>query len=222
MPSRRRSSRKQGYRKKGYPSKIGGYLSTASKALAVAYSVKQLLNVEYKSARVAMPTTLSTTPTITNATLIAQGDDFDDRQGRKVKLVSIRIKGNASQSTASDNATSLRVVVVRDNNGSTTKPIITDLYPDATAFINYQNSKDDPQTNSRFSILWDHYFILDDTSVGSIGWFDHYIELNSHVYFTGTSATDEGKGHIYVFTASNQPTNVPNFNVETVIKFLDN
>ncbi len=199
----------------------GGYLNTASKALAVAYSVKKLLNVESKSLRTTLDTTPDNTPVITALSNPAQGDDFNARNGRKIRLQSIRVKGRVTVN-ASAVSSIFRLVIFRDNNGSTTAPVITDLYPDAAAYNGGIMTNDDPQTNSRFSILYDRNFLLVSTGGSEMRSINQYKKIASHVYFTGTAATDEGKGMIWMITSSNEATNTPSVLADAVVKFIDN
>ncbi len=185
----------------------------------VAY-LKRLINVEFKSFLLGPPNTCSTTVTISNLTAIAQGDDFLNRDGRKIRLKSISLRGNMRQN-ASATITRARLMVVRDNNGSTTQPVVTDLFSDAASYFGNRHKLDDPQHNSRFTVLMDRTFDLSDTGIQSYQW-SWYKELDHHVYFTGTAATDEGKGHIYLFSASNEATNVPINEMDSVVKFIDN
>ncbi len=218
MPYRRQYRRRRPHRYQA--SNQSGYLGTASRALAVAYGVKKLLNIEYKSIRVTLPTAPTNTPVITPVSAPAQGDDFDDRQGRKIKLFSYRLKGRVTVN-ASATGSFYRVVILRDNNGSTTRPVITDVYPDAAAFNGGIMPLDDPQTNARFSILSDNLYPLSISGV-NIRPINIYKKLSSHVYFTGTGANDEGKGMLYMITSSNEATNTPSVLVDIVTKFIDN
>ncbi len=203
---------------KGYP--VGKYLNTASQALAVAYAVKKLVNVEYKSLTTPLTVDPNSTGAVKAMTAIGQGDDFNQRNGRKIRLKSIRVMG-IMQKHASATTSVLRIMLVRDNSGTSTQPAITDLFADAATFATGANKKGDPQSNSRFSVLLDRLIFLDD--VGSIQrQIDWYSKTDFHVYFSGTGTTDEGKGAIYLFIASNEATNDPIVSVDCQIKWIDN
>ncbi len=194
--------------------------SDAAKALAGVRYIKSLMNVEYKSLATTITSPVDTTGTIQNVTAIAQGDDFNNRDGRKIKMFSVRIKGSGFIH-ASATHSRIRVMMVRDNNGSTTIPVFGDIFANVTNFRDNFPRSDDPQTNSRFTTLMDRFFLLDDNGRQSF-MLDRYIKLHHHAYFTGTAATDEGKGHIYLLTASNEATNTIVFNGEVVTKWIDN
>ena len=142
------------------------------------------------------------------------------RQGRKIKLFSYRLKGRVTMN-ASASGTIYRVVVLRDNNGSTTRPVITDVYPDAAAFNSGIMASDDPQTNARFTILSDKSYLIANGGQ-EMKMINIYKKISSHVYFTGTGANDEGKGFLYMITGSNEATNVPTVGVDVVVKYIDN
>ncbi len=209
--------KRKNYRKK---CKGRGYLSTAAKALSIAYGVKKLLNIEYKS----LVTTLAVDPgaagAVTNIIPVAIGDDFDDRDGRKIKLVSIKIKGQVTMNASASDSL-YRLLIVRDNNGSTTQPAITDLFTSVAIFHQNNNKLGDPQSNSRFSVLSDTWYTL-NASNGTKREINIYIPISSHVFFSGSGATDEGKGAIYAFQASNEGTNDPVCNVDCMVKWIDN
>lgn len=219
MPRKRRSKRRstRGFNPAGHGS---GYMGTAAKALSIAYGVKRLLNVEYKSKLSAPANTMTTTATITGLTLIAQGDDFGDRQGRKIRLVSLSVKGLVrADPTATQ--TRGRVMIIRDNNGSTIAPVIGDLFASQAAFYDGLHHLSDPQTNSRFSVLWDKQILLSDNFVDMVP-LNYYKQIDSHCFFTGTGAADEGKGSLWIIVASNHATTVPIATFDVVVKFLDN
>ncbi len=209
------------YRKKrpGYRSCAKMVTGDAAKALSMAYALKKLINVEYHSITTAWTTDPNTSGSVVNLTAIAQGDDIANRQGRKIKLFSIRSQGSV-RVNASSTRSHGRSMIVRDNLGSTTQPAITDMFSSVALFLAGCPRKDDPQTNSRFTVILDYRYILEQEQ--SFKWVNHYHKIGSHVTYTGTGATDEGKGNIYLFIASNEATNDPVQSVNTVVKYIDN
>ncbi len=197
------------------------YGDIGSKVYNDVLTLKKLINVEYKSLTQALDTTPDTTGNVHPMCAIAQGDDFDDRNGRKIRLKSIRLKGSIIAHASSVNSRT-RLCLVRDNNGNTTAPAITDLFNTVLVFSENKNKIGDPQSNARFSVLWDELFITSLGNENSIVQFDKYLDLDSHCYFTGTATTDEGKGHLYLFTASNEATNVPAMTADAQVKWIDN
>ena len=210
--------RKTRYRKR--PSrKSPGYLDTASRALAVAYAVKKLINVEYHTKTTDFTIDPSSSGAVVNLTAIAQGDNIDNRQGDKLRLKYISVRGTIFMH-ASATQSRVRMLILRDNNGSTTQPAITDLFSTVTVFGQNKNKLGDPQRNSRFSVLFDKMLMVDtDRPQYSFNWSS---QLDHHVFFTGVATTDEGKGHLYLFISSNEASNDPIVTADAMVKWIDN
>ncbi len=209
------------YKKRRYRRKpqSRGYLNTAAQALAVAYSVKKLINVEYLRIATSFTAAPNTTGSVVNMTAIAQGDTITNRQGNKIRAKQLLVQGKI-QLHASATDSHVRMVLVRDNNGSTVAPTIAELYGSAGNMLNNLLKVGDPQTNSRFSILWDKLVLINsDTPTKGV----HYTQsLDHHIFFTGTAGTDEGKGHIWLMIVSNEATNDPIVNILCQVVYIDN
>ncbi len=216
MPQRRyKSSRTPGYK---YATREN--LNTASKALSVALQVKKLINVEYKNIVTNFTNDPNTTGSVVNLSAIAQSNTIAGRQGQKVRAKHLSCRGHIIIN-ASATATQIRMVIVRDNLGSTTAPAISDLYASVSLFFANKSKNGDPQSNARFSVLMDKFVMLDAIYKSQVG-FHWSRSLDSHISFTGTGATDEGKGAFYLMIASSEATNDPQVDVDSVLKFIDN
>lgn len=217
----RRSTGRSRYPGAKRPTRGGGYLDTAARALAVAYAVKKLINVEFFNFRAVFTVDPNTSGAVVNLTAIAQGDDDNDRQGNKIRAKYIQVQGNIKLNASTATDTNTRMVIVRDNNGSTSQPAISDLYSSVAAFIANKPPFKDPQSNSRFSILMDKWVNVNDISTRAkpVQW---SMSLDHHIYFTGGAATDEGKGHLYLFIASSEATADPVVAITSVFRYLDN
>ncbi len=221
MPRRynKRNMRRAGAHSK-YSNPYSGYLDTASKALGVAYAVKKLINVEYRSIVTDFTVDPNTTGTVQNLTAIAQGDTINARQGNKIRAKRIALSGNAVIN-ASATQTRLRMLIVRDNNGSTSQPAIADLFDDVTSFRANKLKKTDPQNNSRFTVLWDKFIILDSINQSMVA-FNWSMSLDHHIFYSGTASTDEGKGNLYLFMNSSEATNDPVVAADAAVFYIDN
>ncbi len=195
-------------------------MGTVTKALALAMATRKLINTEYKSFQVDTPAVADSVPTLTNLTAIAQGDDFLNRDGNKIRIKALQMQGVIAIH-ASATTSSVRLLIFRDNNGSTTAPVIGDLFTDGNAFTGNNIKLGDPQMNSRFSILYDRFYNLDQES-NPRRTVKFYRRLDHHAYFTGTAATDEGKGSLWLIIGSNEGTNNPALDINTMVKFIDN
>ncbi len=220
----------QGYKKKYPKQQRGRYsqykacgsmvLSDATKALAMARQLRGLINVEYHSLSTVFTADPNTSGSVQNLTAIAQGDTVNARQGEKLRVKHIEVGGIITLHASATNS-QVRMMIIRDNNGSTTAPSISSLFANATTFFTNRLKLGTPQTNSRFTVLWDRYIIM-DAGHGLTQKFHWSSGLDHHVFFTGTSATDEGKGHMYLFIASNEATNDPVVAANATIKWIDN
>lgn len=218
MPYKPRSNRRRPKQPR-YP-QSSGYLDTAAKALTVAYAVRKLINVEFKMANTGLTVDPSSSGVVQNLTSISQGDTLAARDGNKIRAKRIEISGLVTMH-ASATQSHLRLMLVRDNNGSTTQPAITDLFSTVAVFSQNRPKLGDPQNNSRFSILWDKFIIV-DASYRQVAPFSMSLTLDHHIYYSGTSGTDEGKGNLYLFMASNEATNDPIVNAGSNFTFIDN
>ena len=181
----------------------------------------KLINVEFRTLTTQFTVDPNSTGAVVNLTAIGQGDDIGARQGNKVRMKHLSIKGSVAIN-ASATQTRLRMMIVRDNNGSTTQPAIADLFTSAGVFNQNRNKLGDPQTNSRFSILWDKFIQLSDSGDSVQRAINYSTSLDHHVFFSGTASTDEGKGAMYLFISSNEATNDPTVSVDAMVKFIDN
>ena len=214
MPQRRRYRRR-----KAMPPPQPSYLDKASQALAVAYAVRKLVNVEYKQVRRTLNADPNTSGAVINLTNVAEGTGENERNGEKIRAKHINVQGTVTLNSSAT-ASRYRLCIVRDNNGSTTMPAITDLFESVTEFQEGKPKSGDPQSNSRFTVLFDKMYYVDTSNRQKrINWSS---SLDHHIFFTGAASTDEGKGHIYQFVASNESTNDPVCNVVSSVKYIDN
>ncbi len=176
--------------------------------------------MEFRTITTALTSAPNSTGAVVALTAIAQGDDIANRQGNKVRAKHMSVRGHININ-ASATSTHGRMIIIRDNNGSTSQPAITDLFTDASTMRIGKNKLGDPQSNSRFTILWDYTYTLDAVNKNQT-YFKYTQELDHHIYYTGTAATDEGKGHLYLFTVSSESTNDPVVSADCMVKFIDN
>ncbi len=218
MPYRRRYNRRR--KRRGCPKpKAYTYGGMATKVAKDVMYLKSLLNIEYFSIGTAFTVDPNSSGAVLNLSAIAQGDDNNSRQGNKIRAKNLLCSGVITlHASATDSR--VRLVIVRDNNGSTSQPAISDLWSTVASFFNNRPKLGTPQSNSRFSILMDKMVIVNsDTPTKSFNWSQ---SLDHHVYFTGTGATDEGKGHCYLMIASNEATNDPVVNATSRFYYIDN
>ena len=192
----------------------------AKEALKLAKdNKKKIPTVEWKSLTSSFPTDPFDTTAINSLSDIAAGDTLDDRSGEKVKAKSLRVKGNI-EGHGSAATTIVWLMIIIDLMAAGSAPVIGDLFDSDAAFYSNRNKKGDPQVSSRFIVLWDKYFCLSNTGNQRVA-FDKYIPLRHNIVYTGTAATNRGKGAIYLLSGSSRNTNRPVMSADAMLKYTD-
>ncbi len=190
----------------------------AHQALALAKQANAAREV--KGVRVGLTSPITSSGSVLACSTMAQGDGFVNRDGVRVKSVSLRISGSII-AHATSTVTRVRLAIIRDNHGTTAIPVITDVWDSIGDFYNGMVRTDDPVKNRRFTVIYDRWFAVPFGNDAVIAIEDKYIKVKSFVNFSGSGATDEGKGMFYIFHASNEPTNTPALNADIVYKYTD-
>ena len=157
MPNRRnygRSRRRKRYISKP-KSKFDYYAQKTGQALAVAYGVKRLLNVERKVVDLTS-TTVTPAPAGTATLLngLAQGDGDNQRDGSSCKVVRLGLKGRIVIDASATN-TQVRVMLVQKKHNDGLTITLTDLM--STTGANAFYSKDGIHN---FKVLMDKRYVL--------------------------------------------------------------
>ncbi len=180
--------------------------------------LKKIVNVEYKTIDATIDQAVSSAGNVIPLTLCAAGDDFNTRDGRRIKVLSISLRLHMLiHASATD--TILRMILFRTKNNQAAVPATTDVlqtvsetsFPEAAT---HQNS---------FVILNDRMIAL--TSVNdTIKTYRLSKQLTSHVDYSGTAATEAnmGRGGLYLLLITNEATNAPQVEGSTRVKFVDN
>ncbi len=196
--------------------------SIAKLAKKVNKNTRALQQREMGRIRVTVDSTPDTTAVVQNLAPIAQGDDIGARTGRQIIAKSISIRGVMFKAATSA-ATTVRMIIFRDNLGSTTPPTLADLFIDESDFFSNQHRRDSEQNMRRFTILWDKYIILNEGFDGqtTAASFKYSKKLNFKMIYTGTAATDEGKNSLWLMSGSNEASLVPAVVGDTIFKYID-
>jgi hypothetical protein len=161
-----------------------------------------------------------TTGNVRNLCLIPEGSDYNERTGRSIKLKSIAIKAQLKVNATAELNT-IRVMVVRTLLNSSSAPTVSDVLQsvDINSFRNRENNQ------RSFNVLYDRNITLSLDNDNEYKQFSFYKKLDSHMYFSGTAATEasSGKGAIYLMLLSDQSVNTPTMaNCHTRITYVDN
>lgn len=179
--------------------------------------MKGIINSEMKRFTNNNTVNPSTTGTILHLSSIAQGDDVADRNGNSLLAKYLTYNWQV-QMNASATATVTRVIVFVDTESTGGTP------PTAAQLLQSPNNTISPINSDytqRFTILFDDTI---DTSINANRILNrkHYIPLNFHIKYTGSSGTNYDKNQIFMYHISNEGTNVPNFDYFYRIAFYDN
>lgn len=184
---------------------------------------------EYKTIDLDSTTKVAdTTGTVTLLNGVATGDDFTDRDGRRITMTSLYIQGMV---TAVDNVTGAslaRLIVVYDKQANGAAPAITDVLKaaDSYAQINLNN-------RSRFQIIADKRYALgpmSDTATQAFAGSPSvmpvkiYRKLNLETQYSGTGATiaSIATGSLYMLTIGNQGAGGgSNFALSARVRFVE-
>lgn len=220
MAKRKNSSNSYGSTYKRY--KQCGYMvaSDASKALAIARKLRALINVEYKTVQVTLPTAPTTVAVVTHLSACGQNDDLSGRDGRKIKAFSIQVMGSLKMHETAT-ATSTRIVVFIDHANQGTIPTLATWWDDEASFFNGEMRAQSPQTNARFIVIFDKLILQSDSGT-KLTRINFYKRLNHHITYTGTTAADEGLGTVWIMIASSEATNKPTLCLKSTFKWIDN
>lgn len=146
-----------------------------------------------------------TTGSVTLLTGIAQGDDFNQRDGRKIKITDVMIQGCVSAVDSVTDDVYCTVMLIYDRQSNQGAPTIADIFSAAnsTAFMNLNNRE-------RFKILSTDRVCLSrnnataTTAVGSCNQsiINRYIKTDLVTIFDGTggAVTDITTGAVFLVT----------------------
>lgn len=114
-------------------------------------------------------------------------------------------------------------MIVRDNLGTTTAPVVSDIMESETDFFSGSPRAYNAQALKRFTILWDSHFIINEGFDGNVSMktIKFKKKLNFNIYFTGATTSDEGKNNIYLLSGSDEGTNVPAVVADVVFIYSD-
>ncbi len=191
-------------------------------AKQVRKNTKQLNAQEIGRLRVTMDATPDTTAVVQNVSFVSQNSDVTGRRGRKIHAKHVSVSGSVVKA-ATSGATKIRIILFRDNLGTTDAPTLSDLFVDENDFFDGKHRLSNEQPMKRFSIIWDKYIILNEHFDGQLmtAQFSFSKKLNHDILYTGTSTTDEGKNSIWLISGSNEASAVPALTGDIIFRFSD-
>lgn len=155
---------------------------------------------------------------------IAQGDTEQTRTGNSIFVRSINFKMIAYLRGSAPSDT-LRVIVFMDNNAATgVAPVASDLLEYTGNQLASMSPLKFPEARNRFKILSNKVYSL-NTARNPEMQIKYFKKLRHHVKYIGTTATDYGKGQLYVciITDSNAGgTDDLGIRYQARVTFMDN
>lgn len=214
------------YRKKsrpGYGSCAKMVYGDAQKALAIARSVKALINVEVKNFDFVQTSTLVTdTVGISQLSNIPQGDTTNTRDGAQIKMLGYDLNYLIRQDASATTVTWIRIMLVLDKQTNQAIYTNTDLLENVTtvdAIISPRNL----DNMKRFSVLYDRVHTL--SPGGSQGvHVKKYIKREALIrYDASTSAiADLTSNSLSLIQVGSQVTTDPAISVFGRLRYVDN
>lgn len=230
---------KKAYGKKRYTKKAkpqGSWLKTvkdvasvASTALTVAKGVAAIVNAEHKFIETELPYfNVDNTNWIAGSfNLCAEGDDYNQRNGRSLKAKNLRVRFSVIGQT-NFNAGIGRLVIVRDAGAQGSIVAGSEIFSNPSNADNRVFAMRNVQGAAfkRYQILKDMTFQL-DTSNRRISTVEFTIPINRHCYYIGTTAnpTDLGSGAIsYYFTSQGSTAGLTGLKIQLLARlyYVDN
>ncbi len=198
-------------------SKNIGKISLASLWKDVMY-LKSIVNVEFKIIDAAVSSAVAEAGSIQNLCLVAQGDDFNTRDGRRIKLQHIDVRCQVVQHATATNTT-LRYIIFRTKNDQAAVPAVTDVLNNVDPLSHYEKSNN----QHSFTVLLDRTIYLSDSSQ-TIKSLNFRRKLQTHVDYSGTGTTEAntGRGALYMLLIADEATNTPTVSGDVRVKFTDN
>lgn len=202
------------------PSYYGQWGNFATKWGPALIAAKSLLNVEKKTHDDERSGTIGSGGAIYSLTDIQQGDDYDTRDGRSIKIISMENRSTFTINAAATN-TYVRAIYFVDKNlqDSGTLAGVTDVL-DAADVNSFRNP--DPVMMSRFKILSDRIYGMSNSGSNEVRTSKFYKKMQHHVKFSGIAAADSAQGTICLLLISSEVTNVPTISAYTRFRYVDN
>lgn len=213
----RRYKRKRYYRTANSSTAKG----LAVKALKEAKNIRKLISPEFKTVEAAVATTYGNAWSLNLINGVSRGDDYDDRDGRQIKVKSIQCSWNVIRNASATADQMVRIIVFIWRSPDGVAPTIDDvLQPGATAMVRIRSLND--RKNTR--ILYDKVVNLSTGNMTNVV-LRYYKKIDLTTIFNENTAGNIGDidtNAIYVAIVSSDNTNQPSVNWTSRVRFIDN
>lgn len=170
----------------------------------------------------------NTTGAVTLLNGCVQGNDFNQRDGRKIKMVSVQFSGDFLYNASGGDDAGVRLAIIYDTQANASAPAITDVFTaiNAHTFVNLNN-------RDRFRIIYDKRVCLgrysttatqsvaDNTSRHIQKWIP--LKGLETVYNSGNAGTvaDIQTGALYALTMGDSTNGSPSYYGTFRVRFYD-
>ncbi len=190
--------------------------------------INQVGETKFVDTEINNATAVAGTSTVTFLTGIAQGDDDTQREGNRIKIQSIQIRGLVSADKDAVNGAPCRMILFRNhtrNNGS--NPAVTSIL-EADAYFAYRNK----DNNGDFTTIWDKTFIIPPSGAAiseaefntmDIRYYKRFKKpLNAYYDLTSNVIGAAEKGHLFLMLMTeNGATFIPLYKLNIRVAFKD-
>lgn len=181
--------------------------------------VKYYLNPEYKFLDSSYPiSVLGTAGQIQSIpSLISQGDSSTSRDGNSIKITSILVRANITQTVGTTTPVTTRFMIFSDSSSNGTPPQVLDVLQTADVL-----SPMNRVNGSRFTVLSDKLYTTDPDDLRK--GIKIYRKLQHHIhYLDGTNTvTSLGQGVIYFLWITDTGAGASSIAWNCRMRFLDN
>lgn len=198
-------------------------IQKAGQALAVANSVRNLLNPEFKYHEVYSSATRNNTGDLILLNGLQKGTTNSTRMARSILIKSVNLTVEWTVHASATLGSECRVIIFIDKAPSGVAPNITDLVDTGTITVRTLAQRN-LDFRKRFVILKD--VLLHVSNDGpERRHVEYYNKLKMHTVYDASDAgtiADISNNALYAFLVSNEPTNVPTGALACRIRYLDN
>lgn len=221
MP-RKKYVKKRNYSRPGYSSCGKMLASDARQALAIAKSVKRLLNVEIKNHDVQLTgSAITDSATITPLSNLVRGDTTGTRDGSQIKMVGLTLNFTLQQH-GSAGATFVRIMIVLDKQTNQLLYNIGDLLQDGTIADNIVSPRN-LDNKKRFAVWYDRVFQLNAGGVRTASIKKYFKKEVMFRYDENVGdITDLTQNSLSIVMVATEATNDPNIVLFSRLRYVDN
>jgi hypothetical protein len=176
-----------------------------------------LFNVEEKVLDTSASTTYTSSGTVTPLSLMAQGSDYNQRDGLSIRARNLVLNFYGVWNGAGSATQAIRIIVFQDLENQAATPAVTAVLESASIvspFLHY--------VGDRYRVFYDHGWVM--TSSTPSGMYRVVCPIDSHITFKSTTAAaaDAWNGQLYTLIISDQGATPPTLVWYSRLSFVDN